>query len=111
VGYYAYRYTLEDSVYVHPDFPGQGIGKALLQQAIRQAEARGFRQLIVVIGNSENYASLGLHRSLGFELTGVMKSVGFKHGRWVDTVIMQRSLGEGSAIHPKPLSHKIGSFE
>ncbi|KAB8313725.1 N-acetyltransferase family protein [Erwinia endophytica] len=100
---YAYRYTLEDSVYVHPDFSGQGIGKALLQHAIRLAEMRGFRQLIAVIGNSENHASLGLHRSLGFELTGVMKSVGFKHGRWVDTVIMQRALGAGSTTFPEPL--------
>lgn len=97
---YAYRFTLEDSIYLHPDALGKGIGKALLSEAIRQAEQAGFRQLIAVIGNSENSGSLGLHRALGFEITGTLKSVGFKHGRWVDTVIMQRSLGEGSSTLP-----------
>lgn len=92
---YAYRFTLEDSVYIHPHQQGKGIGKALLTEAIRRAEVTGFRQLVAVIGNSENHGSIALHRSLGFELTGILKSVGFKHERWVDTVIMQKSLGEG----------------
>ena len=87
----AYRFTLEDSIYIDPEQLGKGIGKALLTVAINQAEASGFRQLVSVVGNSENRGSICLHRSLGFELTGTLKSVGFKHGRWVDTVIMQKT--------------------
>lgn len=98
---YAYRFTLEDSIYLHPDYAGKGIGKALLSEAIRQAEQAGFRQLIAVIGNSENAGSLQLHRALGFAITGTLKAVGFKHGRWVDTVIMQKMLGAGDATLPQ----------
>ncbi|MFC3395555.1 GNAT family N-acetyltransferase [Brenneria rubrifaciens] len=97
---FAYRFTLEDSVYIHPECTGRGVGRALLTEAIRIAELAGYRQLIAIIGNSENHASLALHRSLGFELTGILKSVGFKHGRWVDTVIMQRDLGVGGSQLP-----------
>lgn len=100
---YAYRFTLEDSIYLHPDCTGRGIGRALLAEALRLAEAQGFRQVVSVIGNSENEASLALHRSLGFELTGVLKSVGFKHGRWLDTVMMQCSLGNGDTTLPVDL--------
>jgi len=89
----AYRYTLEDSVYVHRDAPKRGIGRALLAELIARCERLGARQLIAVIGDSGNAASIGLHAALGFEHTGVLKSVGFKHGRWVDSVLMQRSLG------------------
>lgn len=97
---YAYRFTLEDSIYLHKDATGRGIGRALLGDALRRAEADGFRQVVSVIGNSENAASLALHRSLGFELTGILKSVGFKHGRWLDTVMMQCTLGAGDTTLP-----------
>ncbi len=97
---YAYRFTLEDSIYLDPEQTGRGIGKALLQKAIALAEAAGFRQIIAIVGDSANQGSLGLHRALGFEHTGVMKSVGFKHGRWLDTVVMQRSLGVGDSQPP-----------
>lgn len=97
---YAYRFTLEDSIYLDPEQTGRGIGKALLQKAIALAEAAGFRQIIAIVGDSANQESLGLHRALGFEHTGVMKSVGFKHGRWLDTVVMQRSLGVGDSQPP-----------
>lgn len=89
----AYRYTLEDSVYVHRAAPKRGIGRALLAELIARCERLGARQLIAVIGDSGNAASIGLHRALGFEPAGVLKSVGFKHGRWVDSVLMQRALG------------------
>lgn len=97
---YAYRFTLEDSIYLDPQQTGRGIGKALLQKAVAQAEAAGFRQIIAIIGDSANLGSLGVHRALGFEHTGVMKSVGYKHGRWLDTVVMQRSLGPGDSQPP-----------
>ncbi|HCE9059502.1 TPA: N-acetyltransferase, partial [Klebsiella michiganensis] len=96
----AYRFTLEDSVYIAPSFQGQGIGKLLLSRALAWAEDHGFRQLVAVVGNSENIASLGLHRSAGFSHTGTLKSVGFKHGRWLDTIIMQRTLGIGDTTLP-----------
>ncbi|OIX90501.1 GNAT family N-acetyltransferase [Pantoea sp. Ae16] len=97
----AYRLTLEDSVYIASDAQGQGIGKNLLLSAIAWAESRGFRQLVAVVGNSENTASLALHRVAGFSITGTLKSVGFKHGRWLDTVIMQRTLGQGDSTSPE----------
>lgn len=93
----AYGATVENSIYVSPVAKGQGIGKALLARLIEEAEARGFRQMIAVIGDSENHASRALHTSLGFELTGVLRSVGWKHGRWLDSVLMQRALGEGDS--------------
>ncbi|MDW8847707.1 GNAT family N-acetyltransferase [Erwinia sp. MMLR14_017] len=97
---YAYRFTLEDSIYLHPGAAGRGIGRALLGKALNLAEADGFRQVVAIIGNSENAASLALHRALGFQLTGVLKSVGFKHGRWLDTVMMQCTLGAGDTTLP-----------
>lgn len=97
---YAYRFTLEDSVYIDTNHQGKGIGKRLLSRAIAWAEEQGFRQLVAVVGNSENTASLSLHRSAGFSITGTLKSVGFKHGRWLDTVIMQRTLGVGDMTPP-----------
>jgi L-amino acid N-acyltransferase YncA len=96
----AYRYSLEDSVYVRPDAQGRGIGKTLLGELIRRAEALGYRQMIAVIGDSANVASIGLHESEGFVRAGTLRSVGFKFGRWVDSVIMQRPLGSGDSAPP-----------
>lgn len=93
----AYWFTLEDSVYIDATCQGRGYGKMLLSLAIAWAEARGFRQLVAVVGNSENTASLALHRAAGFRITGTLSSVGFKHGRWLDTVILQRTLGQGDS--------------
>jgi phosphinothricin acetyltransferase len=98
----AYRYTLEDSVYVRPDSQGRGVGKRLLAELIQACEALGYRQLIAVIGDSANAASIGLHESQGFLRVGTLRSVGFKFGRWVDSVIMQRSLGLGDGTRPNP---------
>ena len=96
----AYRYTAEESVYIHPDRRGQGLGKALVSEVIAACEALGLRQLVAVIGDSGNAGSIGLHRSLGFEEIGVGRGFGFKHGRWVDIVQMQKSLNGGDAIPP-----------
>jgi phosphinothricin acetyltransferase len=96
----AYRHTLEDSVYVRQDMNGRGIGKALLAELIARCEALGYRQLVAVIGDSGNAASIGLHASLGFLRSGTLRSVGFKFGRWVDSVLMQRPLGPGDGAKP-----------
>ena len=96
----AYRYSLEDSVYVRPDAQGRGVGRALLAELIGRCEALGYRQLIAVIGDSANAASIGLHASQGFLRAGTLRSVGFKFGRWVDSVIMQRPLGSGDGSPP-----------
>jgi phosphinothricin acetyltransferase len=96
----AYRHTVEDSVYVHPRAHRHGIGRMLLATLIGQAEARGFRQMIAVIGDSAQLASIELHRSLGFEPVGTLSNIGYKHGRWLDSVLMQRALGEGAATTP-----------
>ncbi|MDY7559543.1 N-acetyltransferase family protein [Pseudomonas sp. 10B1] len=89
-----YRFTVEDSVYVRDGMGGKGIGQALLGAIIERCTHGGSRQMIAIIGNSENYASIRLHERLGFRRVGVFESVGFKHGRWVDTVLMQRALGD-----------------
>ncbi|HZC17403.1 MAG TPA: GNAT family N-acetyltransferase [Caulobacteraceae bacterium] len=91
----AYRYTVEDSVYIAPDRLGQGIGKALLKAVIDEAEARGLRQMVAMIGDSGNAGSIGVHRSCGFEPSGVLRGLGFKAGRWIDVVTMQRALNSG----------------
>ena len=96
----AYRYTVEDSVYVAPDALGRGLGRALLQAVIAECEAMGLRQMVAVIGDSGNAASIGVHRACGFELKTVAPSVGWKFGRWVDIVWMQRPLNAGSASPP-----------
>lgn len=96
----AYRNTVENSVYVEPAAAGQGIGRALLNALIEAAAERDFRQMVAVIGDSGNAASIALHRRCGFEDTGVLKSVGFKHGRWLDSVFMQRALGNGDEALP-----------
>lgn len=96
----AYRYTVENSVYLAPEAQGGGIGRALLETLIERCAALGFRQMVAVIGDSGNLASIGLHESLGFRRVGDLRAVGFKFGRWVDTVIMQRPLGEGGQTLP-----------
>ncbi|BAN22830.1 GNAT family N-acetyltransferase [Caballeronia insecticola] len=89
----AYRHTIEDSVYVAAGMGGRGIGSALLTALIERCERGPWRQMIAVIGNSGNAGSIALHARFGFEHVGVLRDVGFKHGRWVDTVLMQRALG------------------
>jgi L-amino acid N-acyltransferase YncA len=96
----AYRCTAEDSVYVREDVRGQGVGKALAARLLDEAAAAGFRQMIAVIGDSENIGSVGVHSSLGFHHVGTLKAVGLKFGRWLDTVYMQRPLGTGDADLP-----------
>jgi L-amino acid N-acyltransferase YncA len=96
----AYHWTVEDSVYIAPDAYRQGIGRALLERLITESAQRGFRQMIAVIGDSANVGSVELHRALGFAMTGTLISVGFKHGRWLDTVLMQRALGPGDGTNP-----------
>jgi L-amino acid N-acyltransferase YncA len=96
----AYHYTLENSIYVAPDCHRQGIGRALLDQLLSEACARGFRQMIAVIGDSQQNASIALHRAAGFQLVGTFEAVGFKFGRWLDTVLMQRPLGLGATTLP-----------
>jgi phosphinothricin acetyltransferase len=90
-----YRFAVENSVYVATDVQRSGAGKALLAELIARCTAAGFRQMIAVIGDSGNAASIGLHRRLGFTYCGVIHSLGWKHGRWLDSVYMQRALGEG----------------
>ena len=96
----AYRYTVEDSVYVSPKAVGKGVGKALLSALIAQCEGLGLRQMCAVIGDSGNAASIGLHAALGFEKQGVFPSMGHKFGRWVDLVWMQRPLNGGGETPP-----------
>jgi L-amino acid N-acyltransferase YncA len=96
----AYRWSVEDSVYIAPDAQRRGIGRALLERLIDEAQARGFRQMIAVIGDSAQVPSIELHRVLGFRLIGTLAAVGFKHGRWLDTVLMQRALGHGDTAAP-----------
>ncbi|MDQ0513108.1 GNAT family N-acetyltransferase [Ancylobacter amanitiformis] len=97
----AYRFTLEDSVYVAPGRGGQGIGSGLLGGLIARCEAGPWRQMIAVIGNSGNAGSIALHRRHGFTEAGLLRDVGFKFGRWVDSVLMQRPLGAGAANLPE----------
>lgn len=91
----AYRFCLEDSIYLHPDARTQGIGRLLLTELVSRCEALGARQMLAVIGDAANAGSIRLHAALGFEHTGVLKASGWKFGRWLDVVLMQRSLGAG----------------
>ena len=96
----AYADTLENSIYVAPDAKGRSVGRALLAELIAITTAGGWRQMIAVIGDSANTASIGLHAALGFTHAGVLRAVGWKHGRWLDSVLMQRPLGPGDERPP-----------
>ena len=96
----AYRYTVEDSIYVSPDWSGRGIGLALLSALVERCAALGYRQMLAVIGDSVNDASIRLHERAGFRQVGLLPSVGFKLDRWVDSVLMQRPLGIGDSGLP-----------
>jgi len=96
----AYRFTVEDSVYLAPSAQGRGLGTALLARLIEEATGRGFRQMIAVIGDSANVASIRAHARAGFAMIGTHPAVGLKFGRWLDTVMMQRALGAGGASVP-----------
>lgn len=97
----AYRYSAEDSIYLHPQALGRGVGRLLLSQLTELAQASGLRKLIAVIGDSENAGSIGVHRALGFEQVGVIKDCGWKFGRWLDIVLMEKTLGGGGATPPE----------
>jgi phosphinothricin acetyltransferase len=92
----AYRFSVEDSVYLHPEAQGRGVGRALLAELVARCQATGARQMLAVIGDSGNHASIGVHRALGFERCGLLQAVGWKFGRWLDVVLMQRALGAGA---------------
>jgi L-amino acid N-acyltransferase YncA len=96
----AYRFTAEDSVYVAEDVRGRGIGRQLLAALITRCEQSSCRQLIAIIGDSANVASVGLHAALGFRVVGTLHAVGYKFGRWVDTVVMQREIRLGETVPP-----------
>ena len=96
----AYRSTVEDSIYVAPQAQGMGVGRELLGTLIAECEDRGFRLMVAVIGDEESKGSIGLHKALGFGLVGVLKGIGYKHGRWLSTVLMQRPLGRGTSEPP-----------
>lgn len=96
----AYRFCLEDSIYLAREAQGQGVGKLLLAELLSRCEARGARQMLAVIGDSKNAGSIGVHKALGFEQTGLIRSAGWKFDRWLDVVMMQRALGVGDTATP-----------
>jgi len=96
----AYRFSAEDSIYLAPHSAGNGLGRALLAELERRAENAGVRKLIAVIGDSENTASIGVHRAVGFGEVGVLKSCGWKFDRWLDVVLMDKALGSGDTTDP-----------
>ncbi len=96
----AYRFSVEDSIYVDPNTHRRGLGRALLDRLLTEAQARDFRQMIAVIGDSANAPSIEVHRALGFRMVGNFENVGFKFGRWLDSVLMQRELGPGAKTTP-----------
>jgi phosphinothricin acetyltransferase len=96
----AYRYTVENSVYIAPQAHRRGIGRALLDRLITECEARGYRLMIAVIGDAAQTPSIALHRAAGFKLVGAFEAVGYKFDRWLDSVLMQRPLGKGSSAPP-----------
>jgi len=98
----AYRFTVENSVYLEPAIHRRGIGLQLLRRLIAECEARGYRQMIAVIGDSANAGSIGVHTKCGFQMIGTHPNVGFKFGRWLDTVMMQLALGDGATTMPAP---------
>ena len=96
----AYRFAVEDSIYIDPTMQRRGIGRALLQRLLAEAEAEGFRQMVAVIGDSGQTASIELHKALGFRMVGSFEAVGYKFGRWLDSVMMQKALGKGATTIP-----------
>ena len=96
----AYRYSVEDSIYIDPAAQRRGTGRALLQRLIEECERRGYRQMIAVIGDSAQTPSIEIHRALGFRMIGAIENVGYKFDRWLDTVLMQRPLGPGATTGP-----------
>jgi L-amino acid N-acyltransferase YncA len=98
----AYRFTVEDSIYIDPAALRRGVGRALLDRLIEEATRRGFRQMIAVIGDSRQTPSIELHRAAGFRMVGNFENVGYKFERWLDSVLMQRALGDGASTKPKP---------
>ncbi len=104
----AYRWLVEDSIYLAPEARGKGTGRALLKALLRRCEDLGFRQMVAVIGGASP-ASVSLHQGLGFEVTGTLRGTGFKHGRWLDTVLMQIALGDGTETNPDMATYP-GSF-
>lgn len=97
----AYRHTVENSIYVAPDCVGKGIGSKLMKALVHRCEAGPWRQMVAAIGDSENAASIALHERHGFEMVGTFKKVGYKFDRWLDSVLMQRPLGDHNPIIPK----------
>jgi phosphinothricin acetyltransferase len=95
-----YRFTVEDTVYVHRHFRGLGIGRLLIDELVAVCTARGFRQMIAVIGDSDNRASIDFHARMGFKRSGLLRSIGYKYDRWMDSVIMQKQLGDGDGTLP-----------
>jgi L-amino acid N-acyltransferase YncA len=98
----AYRNTVEDSIYVRADLMGQGAGAQLLGRLIAACEQRGYRQMIAVVGDSASIPSIRLHERHGFSRVGTLHAVGYKHGRWLDSVLLQRALGSGASVPPTP---------
>src|SRR5579863_3129731 len=96
----AYHWTLENSIYVAPQFQRLGLGRLLMRRLLAEAETRGYRQMLAIIGDQTNVASIALHASFGFRRIGTLQSIGFKHGRWLDVVLMQRPLGDANSIPP-----------
>jgi phosphinothricin acetyltransferase len=96
----AYKWTVENSIYVAPQFHRRGIGLLLLRRLIADTEQRGFRQMIAVIGDSAQAPSIALHAAAGFDMIGTLRAVGFKHGKWLDTPLMQITLGQGDTTPP-----------
>jgi phosphinothricin acetyltransferase len=96
----AYRYCLEDSIYLAPQATGRGLGRLLLAELVARCEAVGARQMLAVIGDSANLASIAVHRALGFEPAGTLRAAGWKFDRWIDVVLMQRRLGSGDSRAP-----------
>jgi L-amino acid N-acyltransferase YncA len=95
-----YRFSLEDSIYIAPAALRRGIGRALLAALVDRCAGAGYRQMVAVIGDSGNAGSIGLHEQLGFRRVGLLPATGFKHGRWIDSILMQRELGDGAATLP-----------
>lgn len=96
-----YRYTIENTIYIDKNQRGLGLGRCLLEDLISNCETKGYRQMVAVIGDSNNHVSINFHTRMGFVHAGVLKSIGFKHGRWMDSVIMQRALSGGDKSLPE----------